>query len=571
MGCSLSKNVNPNVLLKNLSADHEEPLSMTTTIPQTTRFLESCLIIWLYDETSNKFENEIKHLRKLVYGFKTFNNIDVCITFINNVQDEKIFLILSGRYRTFECFHHLPHLEKLYIFNSFQELNDAKHETLKYNIIQNINSLYKQLEEDIQLCEMDFMSITVVSVLSQDISFSSKLTKQQASFLFGQMIKEITSRLKFESSSKDVLIDFCRVHYANNDEQLRIIDEFAKNYRPNKALWWLTNRCFISKILNRVQRTREIDIIYKFGFLIKQANIQLSRLYEENASLMKTISVVYRGKTMPHAEFNTTVKNNCAGFLSFTNFLIATSNKKVAIDFVDRRLAMHPDMAGIIFEIDINQTLFNEKNPFALLKDADMNKDEICFYMSTVFRIESVEQTTHGVMVIWLVKLKLINDNDQQLLSILAPTRNPDIHTNQGYFLGKLLIDMEQYRRAEQVLFGLLEDPNFRSQPRRLVRLHNGLGDIYTCKNEYIKALDHYQQALQMSFTYLPSDHPDLAPKYKAIGDTHLNQKDYIHALENYEKAIELLKKDTSQVNFEIIADLHICVNKTKRLIKSNE
>ncbi|CAF4751391.1 unnamed protein product, partial [Rotaria sp. Silwood2] len=181
--------------------------------------------------------------------------------------------------------------------------------------------------------------------------------------------------------------------------------------------------------------------------------------------------------------------------------------------------------------------------------------------MSTVFRIESVEQTTHGVMVIWLVKLKLINDNDQQLLSILAPTRNPDIHTNQGYFLGKLLIDMEQYRRAEQVLFGLLEDPNFRSQPRRLVRLHNGLGDIYTCKNEYIKALDHYQQALQMSFTYLPSDHPDLAPKYKAIGDTHLNQKDYIHALENYEKAIELLKKDTSQVNFEIIADLHICVN----------
>ncbi|CAF3364073.1 unnamed protein product, partial [Rotaria sp. Silwood2] len=166
MGCSLCKNVNPNVLRKNLSADHEEPLSMTTAIPQTMRFLESCLIIWLYDDTSNKFENEIKHLRKLVYGLKTFNNIDICITFINNVQDEKIFLILSGRYRTFECFHHLPHLEKLYIFNSFQELNDVKNQTLKYDIIQNINSLYKQLEEDIQLCEMDFMSITVVSVLS---------------------------------------------------------------------------------------------------------------------------------------------------------------------------------------------------------------------------------------------------------------------------------------------------------------------------------------------------------------------------------------------------------------------
>ncbi|CAF3524473.1 unnamed protein product [Rotaria sp. Silwood1] len=556
MGCSSSKNVTPYIRSEHLSSDCEKPLSMTKTIPQTTRFLESCLIIWLYDETTNKFENEIKHLRKLVYGLKTCNNIDACITFIDNVQDEKVFLIISGTYRKLECFHHLSQLEKLYIFNSFQKENDVKHQTLKYDIIQNIDNLYKQLQEDIQLCEIDFIPITVVSSLSQDISFSSKLTKQQASFLFGQMIKEIASRFKFESSSRDVLIDFCRMNYMNNDGELCIIDEFAKNYRPNKVLWWLTNRCFISKILNRVQRTREIDIIYKFGFLIKQANIQLNRLYEENASLMKTISVVYRGKTMPHIEFNHTIKNNCGGFLSFTNFLITTCNKKVAIDFVDRRLVMHPDMIGIVFEINIDQTLLNEKNPFALLKDVDMNKDEICFYMSTVFRIESVEQTTYGVMVIWLVKLKQINDNDQQLLHILASTRNPDLHTNQGYFLGKLLIDMEEYRRAEQVLFGLLEDPNFRSQPRRLVRLHNGLADIYTCKNEYIKALNHYRQALQMSLTYLPSDHPDLAPIYKAIDDNHLNQKNSIPALENYEKEIELLEKDTPQVNFEIITDL---------------
>ncbi|CAF3546235.1 unnamed protein product [Rotaria sp. Silwood1] len=556
MGCSSSKNVTPYIRSEHLLSDYEKPLSMTKTIPQTTRFLESCLIIWLYDETMNKFENEIKHLRKLIYGLKTFNNIDACITFINNVQDEKVFLIISGTYRKLECFHHLSQLEKLYIFNSFQKENDVQHQTLKYDIIQNIDNLYKQLQEDIQLCEIDFIPITVVSSLSQDISFSSKLTKQQASFLFGQMIKEIASRLKFESSSRDVLIDFCRMNYINNDGELCIIDEFAKNYRPNKVLWWLTNRCFISKILNRVQRTREIDIIYKFGFLIKQANIQLNRLYEENASLMKTISVVYRGKTMPHIEFNHTIKNNCGGFLSFTNFLITTCNKKVAIDFVDRRLVMHPDMIGIVFEINIDQTLLNEKNPFALLKDVDMNKDEICFYMSTVFRIESVEQTTYGVMVIWLVKLKQINDNDQQLLHILASTRNPDLHTNQGYFLGKLLIDMEEYRRAEQVLFGLLEDPNFRSQPRRLVRLHNGLADIYTCKNEYIKALNHYRQALQMSLTYLPSDHPDLAPIYKAIDDNHLNQKNSIPALENYEKEIELLEKDTPQVNFKIITDL---------------
>ncbi|CAF1130647.1 unnamed protein product [Rotaria sordida] len=568
MGCSSSKNVTSDVISKHFSLNNEEPLLMTKTIPQSTRHLENYLIIWLYDETSNKFENEIKQLQKLVHGVKTFNNIDACISFIDDIEDEKIFLIISGIYRTFERFQHLSQLEKLYIFDPSYKRNDEKYQN---DIIQNIDNLYKQLQENIKLCEMDFISITIVSISLEEISWSSKLTKQQASFLFTQMMKEIFARVKFDSCSKDVFIDFCRLHYMNNNEQLNIIDEFAKNYRPNKALWWLTNQCFLSKILNHAQRTHEIDIIYKLGFFIKQANIQLNHLHDENVLLMETISIVYRGKTMSSIEFDTTIKNNCGGFLAFTNFLIATTNKKVAIDFIDRRLAMHPNMTGILFEIDIDQTVFNEKNPFALIKDTDMNKNEICFYMSTVFRIESVEQTMNDTKIIWFVKLKLIDDNNQQLLHIVASTRNEDIHSNPGYCLGKLFMDMGEYKRAEQFLLDLLQDSTVCSQPRRLARVHNGLAAIYTYNNKYVKALDHYQLALETSLTYLPSNHPDLVPIYKAIGDTYLNQKDYIHALKNYEKAIELLKQGTSQVNTEIITNLHICINKTKQLIESNK
>ncbi|CAF4206675.1 unnamed protein product [Rotaria sp. Silwood2] len=571
MGCPSSKTITPDVTPKHFSLDNEAPLSVTKTIPQSTRFLENYLIIWLYDESSNKYDNEIKQLRKLVYGLKTFNNIDACITFIDGIQDEKVFLIVSGMNQTLEHFHCLPQLEKLYIFDSSYKLNDDKYENLKYDIIQNIDNLYKQVQEDVKLCEMDFILLTVVSIPLEDISCSSKLTKSQASFLFAQMLKEIIARFRFESCSKDVFIDFCRLHYINNNEQLRIIDEFAKNYRPHKALWWLTNQCFISKILNRAQRTHEIDIIYKLGFFIKQANIQLNRLHQENASLMETISIVYRGKTMSATEFDNTIKNNSGGFLTFTNFLIATTDKKAVIYFLDRRLAMHPDMIGIVFEINIDQTVFNEKSPFALLKDADMNKNEICFYMRTVFRIESIEQTMNGITMIWFVKLKLIDDNDQQLLRIVASTRHDDVHANPGYYLGKLLMDMGEYKRAEQFLLELLQDSSVRSQPRRLVRVHNGLAAIYTYNNKYVKALYHYQQALETSLTYLQSNHPDLVPIYKTIGDSHLNQKDYIHALENYEKALELLEQGTPQVHADMITDLHICVNKTKQLNENNK
>ncbi|CAF2143530.1 unnamed protein product [Rotaria magnacalcarata] len=570
MGCTVSKTRLPELLPKRISLHHDAILSSKKPVSQSTRFLENFLTIWLYDEASNKYENEMEHLGKLLYGLKTFNNIETCNHFINNVRDEKIFLILSGIHRTCEHFHDFPQLEKIYIFDCSHEINDTKHRIFKYDIIQNVDSLYRQLQENIRICEMDFTPITVVSASSPEISFSSKLTRQEALFLFAQMLKEIIARLKFESCSKDVLIEFCRIVYTNHDEQLRAIDEFANNYRPNKALYCLTNQSFISRILNRVVRTHEIDILYKLGFFIKQATIQLNRLHEENKVLIETIFMVYRGKTMSCLEFETVIKNNCGGFLSFPNFLIASINKKFAIDFIDRRLAMHRDMIGILFEIDIAKTTFDEKSPFALLKDADADNDSVCFNMSTIFRIQSVEQITNGEMLMWSVQLKLINNDDQQVQYIIASTRQDEVHANPAFHLGKLLVDMGEYKRAEQFLLSLLQDTAVLSQPRRLVRVHNGLAAIYTYNHDYVKALNHYHEVLRLSLTYLQSDHLDLIPIYKVIGDNHYNQKEYSNALENYEKAIKLLEQNTSSMNVDMSGDLQNSISMTKQLLKTH-
>jgi hypothetical protein len=572
MGCSSSKNGTAILLPENLSSNQIKPLLMEKTISQSTRFLENCLIIWFDDETSNKLENEREQLRKLVYGLKTFDNVDACVDFIKGIEDEKVFLIISDTPQTVEHFQYLYQIEKIYIFDSsFHEFNNVKRQYLNYDIVKNIDSLYKQLEEDIKLCEMDFILIIVAPLVSEKTLSLSNLTKQEASFLFGQIINEIICAMKFESDSKDAFIDFCRAHYMNSDEQLSVIENFAKNYRPNKALWWLTKECFISRILNRVLRTHELDIFYKLGFFIKHANIQLNHLHEENASLMKNISMVYRGKTMSSDEFDTLLKDKCGRFLSFSNFLVASTNRKVAVDFVGRRRAMHPDMIGTVFQIHIDHTIFNEKSPFALLKDMDMNKAEICFNINTIFRIVSMEQIINDTMMIWFVKLKLINHNDQQLLPLLAPARCEEIHVNPGSCMGKILIDMGEYKRAEKNILDLLQDTSFLSQPLRRVRAHYGLGNVYTCMNEYAKALDHYQQSLQTSLIYLQPDHPELAPIYKGIGDTYMNQSDYIHAIENYEKAIELLKDSTQQVNSEILSDLHTRINQARQSIESDK
>ncbi|CAM2708222.1 unnamed protein product [Rotaria socialis] len=522
MGCTVSKTRLPELLPKRISLHHDAIPSSKKPVSRSTHFLENFLTIWLYDEASNKYENEMEHLGKLLYGLKTFNNIETCNHFIYNVRDKKIFLILSGIHRACEHFHDFPQLEKIFIFDCSHEINDTKHRIFKYDTMQNVDSLYRQLQEDIRICEMDFTLITVVLASSQEISFSSKLTRQQAFFLFAQMMKEITARLKFESCSKDVLIDFCRVVYMNHDEQLRAIDEFAKNYRTNKVLYCLTNQSFISRILNRVVRTHEIDILYKFGFFVKQATIQLNRLHEENKVLIETISMVYRGQTI---------------------------EKTFAVDFIDRQLAMHRDMMGILFEIDIAKTTFDEKRPFALLKDADVDKDDVCFSMSTIFRIQSVAQITNGETMMWSVELKLVNNDDPQLRYIIASTRHDEVHANPAFHLDTAIL----------------------SQPRRLVRICNGLAAIYTYNHDYVKALNHYQEVLRLSLTYLQSDHLDLIPIYKVIGGNHYNQKEYSNALENYEKAIKLLEQNTSPMNVDTSSDLHNSISMTKQLLKTHQ
>lgn len=106
--------------------------------------------------------------------------------------------------------------------------------------------------------------------------------------------------------------------------------------------------------------------------------------------------------------------------------------------------------------------------------------DEICFSAGSVFRIESIEQ------IINLLKLFQTNE----------------IHENPLSCLGKLLIDMGEYRRAEQFFLELTNDKAVQSQPRRLVRVQNGLTAIHVYKGEYVMALEYYKKVFQIGLTY---------------------------------------------------------------------
>ncbi|CAF0877546.1 unnamed protein product [Rotaria sordida] len=575
MGCSQSKTDT----LSNKSIEEESRIksiqSHSLSNEQSDRIIEDCIIVWFLNDSSIDIKIEKAKLRHVVSTVKIFNDCDECINYIINIRIERIFLIVPTQETFLESIQNLPQIEKIYILDpSFRENDNIIDITTSSNIFYDIDSLRQQLETDVELCGFDLLIISASNSLLHDDTISNDVKKQQASFLYTQLIREILYRLKFENNAKNEFINFCRLHYAHNYEQLCIIDDFEKNYRPQKILWWLTRQCFIGRILQRMQRTCEIDILYKLGFLIKHAHTQLTILQENNSFISENLLIVYRGKTMFNDKFIAFIKNNYGDLLSFSNFFIAHRDKEISLNFIRRRLTAFPNTIGILFEIHINPIIRSIRSPFATLDkiyvDEQIEKNGILFSMSTVFRIDSIEEFTDNLTItIWTVKLSLIADDDPQLLRLVTPLRSSEIHANPLSYVGKLFIEMGEYTHAEQFFIEMLQDTSVLSQPHRLVRVHNGLGANYMITGDYVKALEQYQQALDVSLSYLPSIHIDLVPLYDAIGKSYFHLGDYKNAVENYEKAVGLLRFNGQSNNNQFISDLNIRIDDTKKLLNN--
>lgn len=562
--------------MKSFESDPSAKVADSAALPTepSSRLVEDCLVLWLLPDSSVRVETEVAKLRRIVSTVILFSDRDECRVYIQKIRVEKIFLLVPAMETFLDALRELPQLEKIYVLDaSFQQVEKKIDSVLVSERFFDIDSLCKQLETDVELCGLDILLITTSAPPHDDAS-SVSARQQEASFRFAQLMREILYRLKFENSAKNEFVNFCRIHYAGNTEQLRIIDDFETNYRPQKALYWLTRQCFIWRVLQRMQRTLEIDILYKLGFLVKHAHTQLMIFQENHQTGTDALSTVYRGKTMFKEKFEALVKNNTGGLLSFGNFFSAHADREIGLEFIRRRLAFLPDAVGVLFEIHVDPTIHNARSPCASLDkvraDEKIEQNGIFFGMHAVFRIDLVDQFIDEVMNLdWIVRLTLLSDDDQQLLRLVAPLRSSEVHANPLSYMGKLFMEMGEYSRAEQFFLGMLQDASVRSQPRRLVRVHNGLGTNYLNKGDYIQALEQFQHAVQVSLTYLPPRHADLAPLYDAIGKSYFQQGDYQKAVENYGRAADLVGQNTQPGNDQLFSDLNTRINSAKKLMNS--
>ncbi|CAF1340898.1 unnamed protein product [Adineta steineri] len=330
----------------------------------------------------------------------------------------------------------------------------------------------------------------------------------------------------------------CREVFTGNPTELQIIDEFERNYDSQKAIWWYTRECFTYKMLNQALRILDADIIINMGFFLRDVHQQIQQLHEQQVnSYGKKPFLVYRGQGLMQSDFEKLQKAR-GGLMSFNNFLSTSEDKEVSLHFAQYASA-EQNKVGVLFIMSIDPCI--KSTPFASTHEVSYFKegDEILFSMHTVFRVNAIKQMDNKNQL-YQVELQLTTDDDQQL-RLLTDRIRKETDGNTGWErLGKLLLKIGQFNKAEELYNVLLEQT---SNEVEKALYYNQLGIIETEQGDYEKAIWYYEQGLQIRKKTLPSNHPDLATSYNNIGNVYNHMGEYSKALSYYEKALEIRQK----------------------------
>ncbi|CAF2743861.1 unnamed protein product [Rotaria sp. Silwood2] len=413
--------------------------------PDSNEIIQNFLLVWLdaqIDESTDDFRNSIKYLRRTVNTIETFDDDNECINYITQIQNEKAFVIISGALcqSIVPRIHQLNQLYAIFIFcrqpSKYEEW--AKNWPKVKSIVTEITLICDSVRQLARQCDEDSVTISAIESLNQI----------EPSFMYTQLFKEIILEINFDQKKEiQALAQYVRKKYEGDDNQLKIIDEFATEYRDdsdgkNKPIWWYTRECFTYSMLNKALGILQVDTLLRVGIFMRDLHQNITKLHEKQLNEASDDSqqtlTVYRGKTMPKEDFENKIKQG--GLMSFNNFLSTSDNRAVAIDFISKGLkSADPKKVGVLFEMAIDQK--SPSTPFARIDGISFfpTENEILFTTHTVFRIQQIKQIEVNNMKINQVKLTLTNENDNQQFNALKQHLRDEITGSGWQQMGYLL------------------------------------------------------------------------------------------------------------------------------------
>ena len=406
MGAEESK---PNASISSISVGTHKAVVSGTKNPKE-RVVQNFILVWVdanINESSKDCQNSLNELRKVVNYINIYTQSDRCIKFLKAIENEKVFVIVSGSLgeHLVHDIHNLQQVDAIHIFCR----NISRHEKWTKawkkikGVYNNIEPICQALQQAAKQCDQDSTTITFVN--PGEHGTGTNLNQLDPSFMYSQIFKETLLEMEYDEKSIKYLTNYCRRLYPDNRTELEILDEFEHGYRSKTPIWWYTRNCFTYQMMNRALRTLEGDTIINMGFFMRDLHKQIQELYQEQINTYHGKSfIVYRGQGLSEIDFDRLTKTK-GGLMSFNNFLSTSTKQKTALKFTETA-SVKTDTIGILFKMTIERSISSA--PFAFIEDYSFyeNEGEVLFSMHTIFRVGEIKEDPDGKY--YQVDLKLV-------------------------------------------------------------------------------------------------------------------------------------------------------------------
>lgn len=378
--------------------------------------LENVVLYWLLPSEENR-ENipvPIESLQTLFTDIRIFEDADRCIDDLTSISDINIFLVLGVRRPNLvDILVDGADLRFIYLLAPWTDRYSPKIR----GVFPTHEELLKQLASDVKLMENSdtHLRVTNVGDCKGHQASAQHIRPEDLDSVWSKVLIELLLQMPRPSETiyEEVLSE-CRRIYHNNPVQLRVIDEFEKNYCPSKAIWWYTRNSFVYRLVNMALRTENISIILKFRFIIQDIYQQLFHMSTEQRNnsdgacddhlevMFFHLSyvgeefpdelILYRGQLVNPNELES-FRKSIGKMVSMTSFTSTTKDLGVAYQFSGAG-GHRPHLESVIFEIIFRGSDFVDQLPPSLADisrvSSTRDEKEVLLCIGTVMRLESI-------------------------------------------------------------------------------------------------------------------------------------------------------------------------------------
>jgi hypothetical protein len=211
--------------------------NLSSTILDETQNHDDFIVVWLSsDNTLPEQMNRIDNLRR-------YSSVDDCVDYITTVLSErKLFVVIVNNFVVVSILSELLQIQSIYFLKKdpMITIDDLKQVPKLIGMFTDEHKLIERLRNDILLTYRHDLSITTTCL--REISTEQSLMSLHGNtlmFMWNQLFIYYLVRAYGTDMTelKNEMINQCRLEYANDQIELRNIEDFETKFEPDQVLY----------------------------------------------------------------------------------------------------------------------------------------------------------------------------------------------------------------------------------------------------------------------------------------------------------------------------------------------